>query len=315
MRAAEQARTAYLNKIIVERRLKILMGKWMMDVIGDYNIGNTMVMPDNVASLQEILKRFYNETAKLVLGFDIRMHKAAKQTVSEEAYGQISRVLGNLFVGRSSAAARNISQTTGGFARQTTIFANQENMTTIGARGMLGNYLRNHALSVAMSESQWTIEATRAVVLFQINDVMKKNSDIVVSLLETGQINEAVEKSKEFLKLDKLPLSEPQEDLMNVIIDNTKKIVDPIDDREDIESIKDEADKLGYTIRRWTTMGDGKVRESHQQVDGQERGLDEPFDLPGGKLRWPGDNGLGASLAETINCRCSEVFVGAENGD
>lgn len=55
--------------------------------------------------------------------------------------------------------------------------------------------------------------------------------------------------------------------------------------------------------RRWKTAGDGNVRNSHASMDGQKRGLNEPFiSGAGARLRFPGDPNGG--LAETINCRC-----------
>lgn len=55
----------------------------------------------------------------------------------------------------------------------------------------------------------------------------------------------------------------------------------------------------------WVTVGDNLVRATHVAVDGQERGINEPFNLEGGNLMFPTDTSLGASPSEIINCRCS----------
>lgn len=60
------------------------------------------------------------------------------------------------------------------------------------------------------------------------------------------------------------------------------------------------ADQL---IRTWNTARDERVRPSHQTMDGQERGYDEPFvSGKGALLMFPGDSR--APAEETIQCRC-----------
>ena len=60
--------------------------------------------------------------------------------------------------------------------------------------------------------------------------------------------------------------------------------------------------------KEWVTVGDSRVREAHLAADGQERLMNTPFDVDGEQLRWPGDDGLGASLGNIINCRCSAGY-------
>lgn len=59
-------------------------------------------------------------------------------------------------------------------------------------------------------------------------------------------------------------------------------------------------------INVWSTMLDERVRDWHQEAEGQERRVDQPFDVGGEQLRFPGDTSLGASLRNVINC-----FVGS----
>lgn len=61
-------------------------------------------------------------------------------------------------------------------------------------------------------------------------------------------------------------------------------------------------------IRGWHTIKDGRQRDSHDAMDGQEaQGLDQPFQSPSGALlRYPGDTSLGAGADEIIACRCDE---------
>ena len=53
-------------------------------------------------------------------------------------------------------------------------------------------------------------------------------------------------------------------------------------------------------VREWVARLDSKVRDSHRNLNGEKRGMDEEF-KPG--LMRPGDPN--ASASETVNCRCS----------
>lgn len=58
-------------------------------------------------------------------------------------------------------------------------------------------------------------------------------------------------------------------------------------------------------VRRWVTNLDGRERESHAAMNGQEVGLDEPFiSGDGHRLMYPGDG----PPDEAINCRCVVTY-------
>ncbi len=62
-------------------------------------------------------------------------------------------------------------------------------------------------------------------------------------------------------------------------------------------------------VRIWRTAQDDRVRDTHADMEGQERGFDEPFESPSGELlMFPGDPE--APPEETIQCRCVvESFI------
>lgn len=62
------------------------------------------------------------------------------------------------------------------------------------------------------------------------------------------------------------------------------------------------------TKKKWTTVGDKRVRTIHREVNGQVRRLNEPYDVAGELLMHPGDMSLGASLANVANCRCISTY-------
>lgn len=65
--------------------------------------------------------------------------------------------------------------------------------------------------------------------------------------------------------------------------------------------------RQGYTRRRWVTMHDDKVRDTHRHAEGQTVGIDEPFVVGGYPLRYPGDRQAPPEIS--INCRCVQVGV------
>ncbi len=56
--------------------------------------------------------------------------------------------------------------------------------------------------------------------------------------------------------------------------------------------------------KRWNSLHDKDVRDSHLKVDGAVVKIGEPFKLDGGLMNRPGDSSLGAGAEEIVNCRC-----------
>jgi HK97 family phage portal protein len=63
--------------------------------------------------------------------------------------------------------------------------------------------------------------------------------------------------------------------------------------------------------KRWITTGgtagDGHTRETHGDAHDQVVKIDEPFEVGGYQMMFPGDVSLGAPAKETIGCRCTSV--------
>lgn len=59
------------------------------------------------------------------------------------------------------------------------------------------------------------------------------------------------------------------------------------------------------TQKVWDSTGDSRVRPDHRTMDGQSVAMNEAFTAPdGSRLMYPGDSSLGASAAQTVQCRC-----------
>lgn len=63
------------------------------------------------------------------------------------------------------------------------------------------------------------------------------------------------------------------------------------------------AEAKGLPMKKiWVATLDNRTRDSHAEIDGQERKLDEPYS---NGLMYPGDQT--GDAAETINCRCAQI--------
>lgn len=67
-------------------------------------------------------------------------------------------------------------------------------------------------------------------------------------------------------------------------------------------------------FKKWSTVRDNRVRDWHMDAEGQVMPANQPFQVGGEKLMFPGDTRLGASLKNVINCRCSARYF-ARNED
>lgn len=71
------------------------------------------------------------------------------------------------------------------------------------------------------------------------------------------------------------------------------------------------AEAKGLPLKKiWLATLDNRTRDTHAELDGQERDLDEPYD---NGLMYPGDQT--GDAAEVINCRCTQItqIVGLED--
>ena len=66
-------------------------------------------------------------------------------------------------------------------------------------------------------------------------------------------------------------------------------------------------------IKQWLTRNDERVRTAHRDANGQMQFLDEPFDVGGTPMLYPGDPTAPADL--TINCRCIMKTAIASSAD
>ncbi len=62
-------------------------------------------------------------------------------------------------------------------------------------------------------------------------------------------------------------------------------------------------------LKEWIATPDSRTRSTHVSADGQTRRLQDPFNVGGFAMMFPGDTSLGAPPSETINERCTLAYL------
>ena len=89
-------------------------------------------------------------------------------------------------------------------------------------------------------------------------------------------------------------------------VDDLVRIAETETHRDANTAALDTARKAGATSKTWVTMGDEKVRDPHQYLDGVTIGIDDEFiTYDGGHAKAPGLFGIPEL---DINCRCILTF-------
>ena len=73
------------------------------------------------------------------------------------------------------------------------------------------------------------------------------------------------------------------------------------------KAINDSDDLFLKIIKQWITRLDSSVRPAHIEAHGQARDSGELYNVGSEKLLYPTDTSHGASLGNTINCRCQSI--------
>ena len=61
------------------------------------------------------------------------------------------------------------------------------------------------------------------------------------------------------------------------------------------------------TKKQWVATLDGRTRHEHRELDGQTRSIDEPYEVEGDEIMYPGDPT--ADYGMIMNCRCTQIAV------
>jgi hypothetical protein len=232
----------------------------------------------DINSISPILDHHYKRITRKLTGIKL------KQDDSEIE----DRILIILF-GRSVAQAMRIDKTTNKYLRRSielaraelvesgVLFPDQKSINRIAANIMRG-YNNNRVGGIAVFETQSLTEKIR-----------KELTDISSEMMESAILEE------------NQALAQEAADLAESI--RYQEIADNMDEMTTGEMLM----TARLLEKTWVTMGDKRVRPTHNASNFQTVPINQPFIVGGFELQFPGDSSLGAPLEETAGCRCSAV--------
>ena len=303
-----QKTTANRWKLRAERRLKTALRPWTVDISSSYRIGDTDVPSGTAIDTMTILRRSQYATFKDVTKIDIREYKQDEETILEFVNRNISQIISEAQFVHNETSVRSIVDTVAKYIRRVSQLAITNNWTQRESRVALANYLRGQTLRIAMTEAQWAVETSRKIAVVAVNDPLKNSINAIVELFEQGRNTEARKLAREVMRLARLPLSESQGQIVNVVTESQAQLIGPEAQARAIQGMRRTANQLGSKIKEWSAVF-VNTREPHAAAEGQQQNIDDHFIVGGEPLQYPGDGSLGASLWNIINCQCAAIYL------
>lgn len=193
------------------------------------------------------------------------------------------------------------------------------NIFSDNLRSILGNPTNNQAIQTKINANVKGFAAQRSHLMSHtiINttrnnmEVSIKDAEVISALSETELSKSKIADVATNLLKDKfagrIPListTETQASAENGKVTEYDTMVQA-DAEIDGEKVKEMTN-----MKIWIAILDDHTREAHAEADAQEVQADEPFEVDGEELMFPGDDSMGASEGNLINCRCSlQYFV------
>lgn len=145
---------------------------------------------------------------------------------------------------------------------------------------VLGKLLSSHTTTVSITETDWIAEAT-----------MQTSLNLSTPLT-------AIANKKQLKALQTIS--------PNIILREVD--LDDLFEEESFGALSEVRRLWALPTKVWITVGDRRVRKSHQLANGQTVPVNQPFILPGGLLMFPADSSLGVNFSEIVNCRCTALY-------
>jgi uncharacterized protein with gpF-like domain len=160
---------------------------------------------------------------------------------------------------------------------------------------MLIRRLKSRGRTISVFETNRMVEAIRSFKTVASNNAMSR----------------IIDKAKKQLENNNLLGSQETLSELDAIANYSDADASKITGAANGENLVKAAVLVALAKKKWRTMGDKFVRETHSRANGQSVAIGAPFSVGGSLLNYPGDTSLGAPIKEVINCRCSvEYYYG-----
>jgi uncharacterized protein with gpF-like domain len=275
-------RQEFINKQKIKiLKLKLSLEKPFITDLKDYFKRQEKVLFSNrndIVDIKPILDKQYKRISNNVI-------KRNKKAVNK-----IDEAVETFLIGRAKKQSNYITDTTRKDIEKSIKYAREElakeniyNPSSEVLMKIASRIFRSLSISrpntIAITETSSTVENTKRVIVKETHDSLK------VAIVK-GDSQEAQD------------LADYCEDI------TSQEVVDRMDRLDPFSAIT----MVNNAVKTWATMGDAKVREWHNEADGQTVGIDEPFMVMGEMLMFPSDDSLGASAGNIVNCRCSAIY-------
>ena len=301
------------DKRFAHRVVTFGLADWQSEIVASYKIGDTHINSEASGILRTSLRRSYLRVIKKVTGVDPREYKQSDYDPVNDAHRRMSQIIADKTGERLATSTRSINTTASKWVERATTLAISEQMTQASANGVLRNYLNNHRLIIGLTEGNWAVEASRSASVVSLNDPLENTVSEISRLVNIGDYNGANRLARRASKLATMPNSVTQGKLIRGLKGYERVPANPIAQGEAIANLERRAGELDAERKGWEAIGDDKTRETHLQamITYSEDGaipVNQPFEVGGYLLQYPGDGSLGAALDEIINCRCATVY-------
>lgn len=183
-----------------------------------------------------------------------------------------------------------------------------------------GKEMRAEAKSMFLYIETKQLENIDAEIVKYINEHSEKQSEFILQTTERELNNIAATvvaaSILENLDLSNAELAKEIERQFNVRAEGRIDTIAMTETQTPAEEIK-YLEALGVAatiatqgqtvVKTWNTVLDEKTRPAHVAADRQEKKVNEPYIVKGERMPVPGSTILGASLGNTINCRCASI--------
>ena len=123
-------------------------------------------------------------------------------------------------------------------------------------------------------------------------NTQKVNSEILQGILQGDSIPKLSKRLRHVTEMNRASS-----------VRNARTAITSAENKGRIDMLHDAEDKGVQAKKIWIATGDNRTREAHEDLDGQEAWVDEPFENEFGKIMFPGDPD--AAPANVYNCRCT----------
>lgn len=134
-------------------------------------------------------------------------------------------------------------------------------------------------------------------------NTQKVNSEILQGIIQGDSIHNLAKRLRNVTEMNRASA-----------IRNARTTVTSAENKGRMDMLRDAQDKGVNVVKVWMATNDDRTREAHEDLNWQERPIDEPFYSMLGEIMYPGDPH--ADPANVYNCRCSLTYkvVGFKHG-